>query len=512
MPALQRPRPGDRHPVPDVPRRGPGHRRAHVPGRRARRRRHRLDAAATGRGAAGPRGGGAGDLYVHLRVAPHERYRRDGNDLVTDVPSRSPRPRSARRSRCRRSTATRSSSSRPAPSPAGVRAAQPRRAPRCRAAAGATSGPSSSSRCRRSSTTRRRTAAPARRAARRGRRPARQRLVLADQVRVLVAVAMDEACAGRPPRPRRHSTPRCRRPAPPHLRPRAPPARRARASPSPTRRSVAAVPPRRGCPGPTASRKRPARPALTVAVPQPKGDRLEWMVQKCTEVGVALVQLADATVVVRWDDARAASSSTGCAGSPRRPGCSPAGCGSRRSYGPLPATAVLNAAVAAEPGWSLPSAGDTRSRLGAEAAGRPRKLAVGSDWVCLGPHVLRVRDGGRGGGGSAWPVRGGPARSRAPQPARPAVRGLCPRPVLCDPLRDCALATLDRPGPHLVGDYLAAVCPRSTARSTGAWPRRRACSSAAARRRWSRPPPGRGAAIDPPRPRGPRLPSMCTRR
>jgi molecular chaperone DnaJ len=40
----------------------------------------------TGRGAAGPRGGGNGDLYVHLRVADHERYWRDGNDLVTEVP------------------------------------------------------------------------------------------------------------------------------------------------------------------------------------------------------------------------------------------------------------------------------------------------------------------------------------------------------------------------------------------------------------------------------------------
>jgi len=40
----------------------------------------------TGRGAAGPRGGGTGDLYVHLRVADHDRYRRDGDDLVTDVP------------------------------------------------------------------------------------------------------------------------------------------------------------------------------------------------------------------------------------------------------------------------------------------------------------------------------------------------------------------------------------------------------------------------------------------
>ncbi|MEO6570021.1 MAG: molecular chaperone DnaJ [Ilumatobacteraceae bacterium] len=40
----------------------------------------------TRRGAAGPRGGGAGDLYVHLRVQPHDRYRREQDDLVTEVP------------------------------------------------------------------------------------------------------------------------------------------------------------------------------------------------------------------------------------------------------------------------------------------------------------------------------------------------------------------------------------------------------------------------------------------
>ncbi len=49
-----------------------------------------VDAGSTlrlsGRGAAGPRGGRAGDLYVHLQVAEHERYQRDGHDLVTDVP------------------------------------------------------------------------------------------------------------------------------------------------------------------------------------------------------------------------------------------------------------------------------------------------------------------------------------------------------------------------------------------------------------------------------------------
>lgn len=38
------------------------------------------------RGAAGPRGGSHGDLYVHLRVTPHEQFRRDDDDLVTDVP------------------------------------------------------------------------------------------------------------------------------------------------------------------------------------------------------------------------------------------------------------------------------------------------------------------------------------------------------------------------------------------------------------------------------------------
>jgi molecular chaperone DnaJ len=40
----------------------------------------------TRRGAAGPRGGSQGDLYVHLRVRPHDRFRREDDDLVVDVP------------------------------------------------------------------------------------------------------------------------------------------------------------------------------------------------------------------------------------------------------------------------------------------------------------------------------------------------------------------------------------------------------------------------------------------
>ncbi len=48
-----------------------------------------VDSGATlrlsGLGAAGPRGGGHGDLYVHLRVADHERFERDGDDLVEEL-------------------------------------------------------------------------------------------------------------------------------------------------------------------------------------------------------------------------------------------------------------------------------------------------------------------------------------------------------------------------------------------------------------------------------------------
>jgi molecular chaperone DnaJ len=39
----------------------------------------------TGRGAVGPRGGPAGDLYVHIRVAAHEVFTRDGDDLVAEL-------------------------------------------------------------------------------------------------------------------------------------------------------------------------------------------------------------------------------------------------------------------------------------------------------------------------------------------------------------------------------------------------------------------------------------------
>ncbi|HTN78899.1 MAG TPA: molecular chaperone DnaJ [Acidimicrobiales bacterium] len=40
----------------------------------------------SGRGAVGPRRGAAGDLYVHVRVRPHDRFTREGHDLVCEIP------------------------------------------------------------------------------------------------------------------------------------------------------------------------------------------------------------------------------------------------------------------------------------------------------------------------------------------------------------------------------------------------------------------------------------------
>ncbi len=39
----------------------------------------------SGKGAAGPRGGPHGDLYVHTRVRPHPRFHRNGNDLLHEL-------------------------------------------------------------------------------------------------------------------------------------------------------------------------------------------------------------------------------------------------------------------------------------------------------------------------------------------------------------------------------------------------------------------------------------------
>ena len=72
---------GDHQPVPGVPGRRPQGGGAGIRGRCASRGGRRLDAATARPGGVRAPGRPAGDLFVHLRVKPHPRLQRSGNDL-----------------------------------------------------------------------------------------------------------------------------------------------------------------------------------------------------------------------------------------------------------------------------------------------------------------------------------------------------------------------------------------------------------------------------------------------
>ncbi len=138
-------------------------------------------------------------------------------------------------------------------------------------------------------------------------------------------------------------------------------------------------------------RASPPQPALTVAVAPPKGDRLDWLVAKCTEVGVDRVVLLDAArSVVRWNGERA-----GRQVARLRRIVVEAAMQSRRVWlpeiaGPLPATAVLGEAAVAEPGGRRVAPGDTAIAVGPEGGWSPAELEAAGDTVSLGDTVLRV--------------------------------------------------------------------------------------------------------------------------
>ena len=132
-------------------------------------------------------------------------------------------------------------------------------------------------------------------------------------------------------------------------------------------------------------------PELTIAVAPPKGDRLEWLVTKCTEVGVDRIVLVDAErSVVRWKADRATKQL-------ERLGklATEAAMQSRRVWlpeivGPVSGVEALKSAVAAEPGGRAVGPADTNIAVGPEGGWSPGELAAVSDTVSLGPNVLRV--------------------------------------------------------------------------------------------------------------------------
>ncbi len=142
--------------------------------------------------------------------------------------------------------------------------------------------------------------------------------------------------------------------------------------------------------GVTASVDPPVTP-VTIAVAPPKGERLEWLVQKCTEVGVdQLVLLVAERSVVRWDADRAARQLERL-----RRIAAEAAMQSRRVWlptvtGPVAAAEVLPTAVAAEPGGRPVGPGDAVVAIGPEGGWSPGELAAAADRVSLGDTVLRV--------------------------------------------------------------------------------------------------------------------------
>jgi 16S rRNA (uracil1498-N3)-methyltransferase len=134
----------------------------------------------------------------------------------------------------------------------------------------------------------------------------------------------------------------------------------------------------------------PPTPTAIVVAP-PKGDRLDWLVQKVTEVGVGRVVLVGAErSVVRWDEERAARHLERL-----RRIATEAAMQARRVWlpelcGPVPATEVLPISVVAEPGGRSVTPSDTTIAVGPEGGWSTAELALAGDRVSLGSTVLRV--------------------------------------------------------------------------------------------------------------------------
>jgi 16S rRNA (uracil1498-N3)-methyltransferase len=134
-----------------------------------------------------------------------------------------------------------------------------------------------------------------------------------------------------------------------------------------------------------------AHPPLVIATAIPKGDRVEWLVQKAVEVGVDTVQFLHAErSVVRWKAERAAKQIDRLNRIAHE-----AARQSRRVWlpevcSPVAALDVLSTSLVAEPGGRTVVAGDTFVSIGPEGGWSPNELEMAADQVQLGPNVLRT--------------------------------------------------------------------------------------------------------------------------
>lgn len=140
----------------------------------------------------------------------------------------------------------------------------------------------------------------------------------------------------------------------------------------------------------------PEAAAVTIATAIPKGDRVEWMVQKLTELGVGRIVLVDFTrSIVRWHGERAAKQVERLRRISRE-----AAMQSRRVRlpvveGPVPFGVVVAAGasgmVLADPDGDLPALDGWHTIVvGPEGGLTPEELGCGLPAVSLSTNVLRI--------------------------------------------------------------------------------------------------------------------------
>lgn len=133
------------------------------------------------------------------------------------------------------------------------------------------------------------------------------------------------------------------------------------------------------------------RPEFTVVTAIPKGDRVDWLVQKCTELGVDRIRFVHAErSVVRWKASRAdrqLDRLQRIADEALRQ--------SRRVWrvtieAPVDAVGALAGCAIAEPGGRRITVDDCCVAVGPEGGWSEEELAVSADRVDLGPTILRT--------------------------------------------------------------------------------------------------------------------------
>ncbi|WP_051063012.1 RsmE family RNA methyltransferase, partial [Ilumatobacter nonamiensis] len=130
---------------------------------------------------------------------------------------------------------------------------------------------------------------------------------------------------------------------------------------------------------------------FTLATAVPKGDRLDWLVQKTVEIGVDRIVFVDAErSVVRWKPDRVEKQ----LGRLRRI-ADESTRQSRRVWrteleGPVPAGTVLERAAVAEPGGPPIDAHESLIAIGPEGGWSEAELALAPRRVGLGRNILRT--------------------------------------------------------------------------------------------------------------------------